>query len=101
MAKVSMIQRELKRQKLIKKYSKKRAELKTIIYKLDATDDEKWQAQIKLQKFPLNSSPSRSRSRCDITGRPRGVYRKFRLCRNVLRKHAMLGHIPGLKKASW
>ena len=101
MAKVGMIQRELKRQKLVTKYAQKRAELKSIILSPKSNEDEKWSAQVKLQKLPVNSSPSRLQSRCKITGRPHAVYRKFGLCRNVLREHAMNGNIPGLKKASW
>ena len=101
MAKLGMIQRELKRQRLVVKYAQKRAELKATILSPTATDDEKWDAQIKLQKLPVNSSPSRLQARCRITGRPRGVYKKFGLCRNKLREHAMVGDVPGLKKASW
>lgn len=101
MAKVGMIQRELKKQKLVEKYAQKRAELKSIISSPSVTDDEKWNAQIKLQKLPVNSSRSRLQSRCRITGRPHAVYKKFGLCRNKLREHAMVGDVPGLKKASW
>ncbi|WP_440616882.1 30S ribosomal protein S14 [Cysteiniphilum sp. 6C5] len=101
MAKVGMVQRELKRQRLVAKYAQKRAELKAIILSPDATDDEKWDAQIKLQKLPVNSSSSRLQARCRITGRPHAVYKKFGLCRNKLREHAMVGDVPGLKKASW
>ncbi|GGF89133.1 MULTISPECIES: 30S ribosomal protein S14 [Cysteiniphilum] len=101
MAKLGMIQRELKRQRLVAKYAQKRAELKAIILSPDATDDQKWDAQIKLQKLPVNSSPSRLQTRCRITGRPHAVYKKFGLCRNKLREHAMVGDVPGLKKASW
>lgn len=101
MAKLGMIQRELKRQRLVAKYAQKRAELKAIILSPDATDDQKWDAQIKLQKLPVNSSPSRLQRRCRITGRPHAVYKKFGLCRNKLREHAMVGDVPGLKKASW
>ncbi len=101
MAKLGMIQRELKRQNLVAKYAQKRAELKAIISSSTATDDEKWYAQIKLQKLPLNSAPARLQARCRITGRARGVYKKFGLCRNKLREHAMVGDVPGLKKASW
>ena len=101
MAKIGMIQRELKRRKTVEKYAKKRAALKEIIAKSDTTEDERWTAQIKLQKLPVNSSQSRLRNRCTITGRPRGVYKKFGLCRNKLREHAMMGDIPGLTKASW
>lgn len=101
MAKVGVIQRELKRQKLVAKYAERRAQLKATISSLSATEDDKWQAQVRLQKLPVNSCRSRLRNRCSITGRPRGVYRKFRLCRNKLREHAVQGDIPGLKKASW
>lgn len=101
MAKLGMIQRELKRQELVKKYAKKRSKLKEIIQDPNTTDDNKWDAQIKLQKLPVNSSPSRLQTRCRITGKPRSVYRKFGLCRNKLREHAMAGDFPGLKKASW
>jgi len=101
MAKIAMIQRELKRRKIVEKYAKKRAELKAIIAKPETSEDDRWAAQMKLQKLPVNSSRSRLRNRCAITGRPRGVYRKFGLCRNKLREHAMMGDIPGLTKASW
>lgn len=101
MAKIAMIQRELKKRKTVEKYAKKRAELKAIIAKPETSEDDRWAAQMKLQKLPVNSSRSRLRNRCAITGRPRGVYRKFGLCRNKLREHAMMGDIPGLTKASW
>ena len=101
MAKASMVQRELKRQVLVAKYAQKRAELKSIILSASASEDEKWDAQIKLQKLPVNSSATRLQSRCRITGRPHAVYKKFGLCRNKLREHAMVGDLPGLKKASW
>jgi small subunit ribosomal protein S14 len=101
MAKVAMIQRELKRRQIVKKYAKKRADLKEIISKPETSDTDRWSAQVKLQKLPINSSRTRLRNRCKITGRPRGVYRKFGLCRNKLREHAMMGDVPGLTKASW
>ncbi len=101
MAKLSLIQREIKKKKLVKKYEKKRLELKTIIANIHSTSDEKWKAQINLQKLPVNSSPIRRQTRCRITGRAHAVYKKFGLCRNKLREHAMVGDIPGLKKASW
>lgn len=101
MAKVSMVQRENKRAKLAARYAKKRAELKEIIASPKTSDDDKWDAQIKLQKLPVNSSPVRKRNRCTVTGRPHGVYSKFGLCRHKLREHAMVGDVPGLKKASW
>jgi small subunit ribosomal protein S14 len=101
MAKLSVIERELKRANLVKKYAKKRAELKALIGDVNADDQVRWEAQLALQKLPRNSSPVRQRNRCRITGRPRGVYRKFGLGRNKLREHAMQGDIPGLVKASW
>ena len=101
MAKIAMIQRELKKRKTVEKYAKKRAELKAIIAKPETSEDDRWAAQMKLQKLPVNSSRSRLRNRCAITGRPRGVFWKFGLCRNKLREHAMMGDIPGLTKASW
>ena len=101
MAKKSMIAREKKRTQLVAKYATRRAALKDIISGLDASDDEKWDAQIKLQKMPRDASPARQRRRCQVTGRPHGVYRKFGLCRNKLREAAMRGDVPGLVKASW
>jgi len=101
MAKKGMIQREHKRAKLVSRYAQKRAELKSIIYNLKSTEDEKWDAVIKLQKLPVDSSSTRIQRRCKVTGRPHGVYRKFGLCRNKLREYAMAGDIPGLKKSSW
>lgn len=101
MAKKSMIQRELKREKLVAKYAQKRAELKAVILDINSTEEQKWEAQIKLQKLPVNSSASRVQRRCKVTGRPHAVYRKFGLCRNKLREYAMAGDAPGLKKASW
>ncbi len=101
MAKKSMIMRELKREKLVAKYAKKRAELKAIIRNINSSDDERAAAQAKLNAMPRDASPSRQRNRCAITGRPHGVYRKFGLGRNKLRESAMKGEIPGLTKASW
>ena len=101
MAKKSMIARENKRTKMVAKFAGKRAELKVILNDPKASDDEKWEAQVKLQKLPRDSSPVRQRRRCQITGRPHGVYRKFGLCRNKLREAAMRGDVPGLVKASW
>ncbi len=101
MAKTSMIMRELKREKLVAKYAKKRAEIKAIIRNINSSDEERSAAQLKLNSLPRDSSPSRQRTRCAITGRPRGVYRKFGLGRNKLREAAMSGEIPGLTKASW
>ena len=101
MAKTSMIERENKRSKLVAKYAEKRAALKAVLKSQTASDEEKWDAQVKLQKLPRDASPSRQRNRCKITGRRHGVYRKFGLCRNKLREHAMKGDVPGLTKASW
>ncbi len=101
MAKTSMIERETRRSKTVAKYAEKRAELKAIISSVKATDEERWDAQIKLQKLPRDSSPVRQRNRCRLTGRPHGVYRKFGLCRIKLRESAMRGEIPGLVKSSW
>jgi small subunit ribosomal protein S14 len=101
MAKTSMLAREAKRTKLVAQYAAKRAALKAVMNSADASDDEKWAAQVKFQKLPRDSSPVRQRNRCQITGRPHGVYRKFGLCRNKLREAAMRGDVPGLTKASW
>ena len=101
MAKVSMINREKRRSKLVAKYAKKRAELKTIIASPEAGFEEKQQAMFALQKLPRDSSPVRQRNRCEVTGRPRGFYRKFGLSRNKLREATMRGDVPGLRKASW
>jgi len=101
MAKVSMIQRELKREKLAAKYAAKRAELKAIVVNPNSSEEEVWDAQIALQKLPRDASPVRKQRRCQVTGRPHAVYRKFGLCRNKLREAAMRGDVPGLKKASW
>lgn len=101
MAKKSMIAREAKRANTVAKFAAKRAELKAIIANANSSDDEIWDAQVKLQKLPRDASPSRQQRRCRITGRPHGVYRKFGLCRNKLREAAMRGDVPGLVKASW
>lgn len=101
MAKKSMIMRELKRTKLVARYAVKRKELKAIIRNIHSSDDERRAAQEKLNAMPRDSSPTRQRARCAITGRPHGVYRKFGLGRNKLREGAMKGEIPGLTKASW
>jgi small subunit ribosomal protein S14 len=101
MAKVSMINRELKRQKTAKKFAAKRAALKEIIANPESSDDDRWEAQLKLQKLPRNASPCRQVRRCSLTGRPHAVYRKFGLSRNKLREAAMRGDVPGLVKSSW
>ena len=101
MAKKSMVARENKRARTVAKYAAKRAKLKEAIADVNATDDARWEAQIALQKLPRNASPVRQQRRCQITGRPHGVYRKFGLCRNKLREAAMRGDVPGLVKSSW
>ena len=101
MAKKSMVARENKRARTVAKYAAKRAKLKETIADVNATDDARWEAQIALQKLPRKASPVRQQRRCQITGRPHGVYRKFGLCRNKLREAAMRGDVPGLVKSSW
>lgn len=101
MARTSIVEREKKRENLVAKYAERRARLKAIINDRDASDDERWEAQLAMQALPRNSSAVRVRRRCRLTGRPRGVYRKFGLGRNKLREAAMRGDIPGLVKASW
>ena len=101
MAKKSMIAREKKRARTVAKFAGKRAELKAILKDANASDEEKDEAQLKLQKLPRNASPVRQQRRCQVTGRPHAVYRKFGLCRNKLREAAMRGDVPGLVKASW
>lgn len=101
MAKKSMIAREVKRAKIAAKFAEKRKALKSVIHSAAATDEEIWDAQQKLQKLPRDASPSRRQRRCQLTGRPHAVYRKFGLCRNKLREAAMRGDVPGLVKASW
>jgi len=101
MAKKSMIAREHKRTRMVARYAAKRAVLKAVLTDVNASDEEKWDAQISLQKMPRDASPVRQRRRCQVTGRPHGVYRKFGLCRNKLREAAMRGDVPGLVKASW
>jgi small subunit ribosomal protein S14 len=101
MAKTSMINREIKRKKLNKQHGAKREALKKIISSTTASYEEKIEAATKLQKLPRDSSESRQRNRCELSGRSRGVYRKFGLCRNKLREATMRGDVPGLRKASW
>jgi small subunit ribosomal protein S14 len=96
-----MVNREKRRTKLVRKYAKKRTELKAIIANPDVGFDEKQAAIFALQKLPRDSSPVRQRNRCAISDRPRGFYRKFGLGRNKLREAAMRGDVPGLRKASW
>ncbi len=101
MAKVSMIAREAKRMKTVRRYAARRDALKAVLADSKAGSEEKWEAQMKLQKLPRNASPVRVVRRCRLTGRPRGVFRKFGLCRNKLREAAMRGDVPGMVKASW
>ena len=101
MAKKAMMEREFKRSKLVAKYSTRRLSLKRIIRDINSSEEDRELAQKKLNAMPRDSSPSRMRKRCVITGRPHGVYRKFGLGRNKLRESAMKGEIPGLTKASW
>ena len=101
MAKTSMVNRDVKRKKLVAKFAAKRAELKKIIVSTTASYEEKMDAATKLQKLPRDSSAARVRNRCELTGRSRGVYQKFGLGRNKLREATMRGDVPGLRKASW
>ena len=101
MAKMSLIQREKKREQLVAKYAKKYAELRAIADDAKKSDDERYAARIELQQLPRNANPTRQRNRCGITGRPRGTFRKFGLGRNMIRDLAFKGDIPGIVKASW
>lgn len=101
MAKVALINREKKRRKLVAKFAAKRAELVAQINDMKLSEDERMAARLKLQQLPRNASPVRGRNRCALTGRPRGVFRKFGLCRNKLRDLAFRGEVPGVTKASW
>lgn len=101
MAKVALIQRELKRDKLVAKYAKKLAELKAIANDVKRGEEERAAARLGLQKVPRNANPTRQRNRCAITGRPRGTFRQFGLGRAKIREMAFAGDIPGITKASW
>ena len=101
MAKLAVINRQAKREAMVKKYAEKRKQLRSMLQDPKATDDAKDQARAKLQALPRDASPVRLRNRCAITGRPRGTFRKFGLARNKLREIAMRGEIPGITKASW
>lgn len=101
MAKKSMLMRQRHREAAVKRYAAKRAELKELIRNPKTSEDEKMDAQKRLQKMPRDASPSRLRNRCALTGRPHGFYRKFGLSRTKLRETTMRGEIPGLSKASW
>ena len=101
MAKTSSIKKNLKRIDLVKKFSKKREALKKIVKNRKLPLDERFNAQLKLAKLPRNSSKTRIRNRCEITGRPHGVYRKLKISRIALRELASKGVIPGMTKSSW
>ena len=101
MAKVSVINRDLKRRETVEKFAAKRAELKSIISNVKLSEDERALARQKLLALPRNSSPVRLRNRCSLTGRPRGVFSKFGLGRIKLREYVMRGEVPGVVKASW
>lgn len=101
MAKLALINRDLKREMLVKKFARKRADLQAIIDDQSKSEEERYQARLKLQQLPRNANPTRLRNRCLLTGRPRGTYRKFGLARNKLRDIAMRGEVPGITKASW
>ena len=101
MAKTALIQRELKRDKLVAKYSKKYEELKSVANDAKKSDEERAAARLALQKLPRNANPTRQRNRCGVTGRPRGTFRQFGLARAKIREMAFVGDIPGIVKASW
>jgi small subunit ribosomal protein S14 len=101
MAKLSIKNREAKRAKTVAKFAAKRAELRAVIDNAQIDDDARMEARLKLQLLPRDASPVRQRRRCALTGRPRGVFKKFGLCRNKLREIAMRGEVPGMTKASW
>jgi small subunit ribosomal protein S14 len=101
MAKKSMVQRNKRREKLADQFASKRKALKEVIYDQDSTPEERFEAAMKLAQLPRNASPTRQRMRCELTGRPRGNYRKFKLCRIKLRDLASEGRIPGMVKSSW
>jgi small subunit ribosomal protein S14 len=101
MAKLALINREQKRAALVKKFAGKRATLKAIIDDQSKSEEERYEARLKLQALPRNANPTRQRHRCALTGRPRGTFRKFGLGRIKLREVAMRGEVPGLTKASW
>jgi len=100
-AKVALIERELKRDKLVAKYAKKYAELKAVANDAKQSDEARATARLGLQKLPRNANPTRQRNRCEITGRPRGTFRQFGLGRAKIREMAFAGNIPGITKASW
>ncbi|HVN34946.1 MAG TPA: 30S ribosomal protein S14 [Casimicrobiaceae bacterium] len=101
MAKLSLINRDQKRRKLVKKFAKKRQELEAILNNPKASEEVRFAARLKIQQLPRNANETRLRNRCAITGRARGYFRKFGLSRNKLREFAMRGEVPGVVKASW
>ncbi len=101
MAKLALINREEKRRKTVAKFAAKRSALIAQINDMKLAEEERMAARLKLQQLPRNASPVRERRRCELTGRPRGVFRKFGLCRNKLRDLAFKGEVPGMTKASW
>ena len=101
MAKVSAVQRDLKRRRLVKKYADKRAALKAKIMDKDSSPEERFQAVLEMSELPKNSAKERIRNRCAVKGRPRGYHRKFKLCRNMLRQLGSTGQLPGVTKSSW
>lgn len=101
MAKLCMKERNDKRKKLNDQKRARRAKLKAIVMDRELTMEERFEAQLKLSELPRNSSRVRQRNRCELTGRPRGYYRKFKMCRNKLRELGSFGMLPGLIKASW
>jgi len=101
MAKLSIMQREQKREKLVAKFAKKYADLKAIIDDAKRSDEERYAARLELQKLPRNANPTRLRKRCELTGRARGTFRTFGLGRSKIRELAFKGDIPGVIKASW
>ncbi len=101
MAKLSLINREVKRAKLVQKYAARRAALQAIINDQSRSDEERYQARLQLQRLPRNANPTRQRNRCAVTGRARGVFSKFGLTRHKLREMSMRGEVPGMTKASW
>ena len=101
MAKLSLINREKKREQLVKKYAAKRAALQAVIQNQSKSEEERYEARLALQKLPRNANPTRLRNRCELTGRPRGTFRMFGLARAKIREIAFRGEVPGLTKASW
>jgi small subunit ribosomal protein S14 len=100
-AKVSLVQREHKREKLVARFAKKYAELRAIAEDAKKSEDERYAARLALQRLPRNANPTRLRNRCELTGRPRGTFKKFGLARSKIRELAFKGDIPGVVKASW